>query len=78
MPTLPITVINDKHVRGFLAPASAVSNELLDDLIEMVELSRPEAIKKTQRRIKEADRKHSWISSKEVERRLAARLKTRQ
>jgi len=76
----PITIIDDKNLRGFVAPSSLVSKEMLRDLIEMVEMteiSTSEEIRQTERRIREADRKNSWIPSGEIEKRLKARLKTR-
>jgi len=70
-----LTIINDKNIRGILAPKRLVSNEILADIIDLIELSTPEAARETEKRIREADRKKSWIPSREVERRLSMRLK---
>lgn len=70
-----LTIINDENMRGVLAPKRLVSKEMLEDIIDLIELSTPESIKETEKRIREADRKKSWIHSKEVERRLSMRLK---
>jgi len=70
-----LTIINDKNIRGILAPKRLVSNEILADIIDLIELSTPEAARETEKRIREADRKKSWIPSQEVERRLSMRLK---
>ena len=75
-----ITIIDDKNLRGFVAPSSLVSKETLEDVIDMVEIaeiSTPKEIRETERRIREADRGNSWVPAKEVEKRLKARLKSR-
>lgn len=39
-----VTVINDENFRGVIAPASVLSQEMLEDLVDIVEYSRPGAI----------------------------------
>lgn len=69
-----LIVIDDKRIRGILAPSKILSKELLEDVIDFIELSSPESIKETEERIAEADRNNSWMSLKEV-RKLAEKAK---
>jgi len=71
-----LTIIDDKNLRGVLAPIKILTKELLEDIIDLIEWSTPEAIRETEKRVKEADRKKSWIPAKEVERRLKKRIKS--
>jgi hypothetical protein len=71
--TFPLIIIDEKNLRGVLAPSKVISKELLEDIIDLIEWSSPEAIRETEQRVREADRKKSWIPWKEVERRLRAR-----
>lgn len=71
-----LTIIDDKNLRGVLAPRQTLSKKMLEDIIDFIELSAPQAAKETARRIREADRKNSWISAEEVERRFQQRLKS--
>ncbi len=73
---LPLTIIDDKNIRGVLAPSKVLSKKLLEDIVDFLEWSSPEAIKETEKRIREADRENSWILGKEVERRLKKRMKS--
>lgn len=68
-----LTIIDNKNLRGVLAPAEVISKELLEDIIDFIELSSSESIRETEERIKEADRNNSWISAEEVEKRVKAR-----
>jgi hypothetical protein len=70
---LPLTIIDDKNIRGVLAPSKFISKELLEDIVDLIEWSSPEAVKETEERVAEADRNKSWIPGKEVERRLRDR-----
>jgi len=56
-----LTIVDDGKLRGVIAPAQIVSRETLEDMIDFVELSTPEAAAETERRIKKANRKNSWI-----------------
>lgn len=62
----PLTIINDKNLRGVIAPSKIFSKELLEDVIDFIELSSSESIKETEERIVEANRDNSWMSLKEV------------
>ena len=62
----PLTIIDDKNLRGVIAPSKVFSKELLEDVIDFIELSTPESIKETEDRIAEADRDNSWMSLEEV------------
>ena len=73
---LPLTIIDDKNIRGVLAPSKVLSKKLLEDIVDFLEWSSPEAIRETEKRIREADRENSWIPGKEVERRLKKRMKS--
>ena len=61
-----LTIINDRQLRGVLAPAHSVSKEVLEDIIDLIEWSSPKAVKESERRIREADRKNSWIPLEKV------------
>ena len=61
-----LTIINDRQLRGVLAPAHSVSKEVLEDIIDLIEWSSPEAVQESERRIREADRKNSWIPLEKV------------
>ncbi|KKW27319.1 MAG: hypothetical protein UY70_C0016G0003 [Candidatus Kaiserbacteria bacterium GW2011_GWB1_52_6] len=41
-----ITVINDENMRGIIAPSSAISEEMLEDLVDLVEMSDPKFVAK--------------------------------
>ena len=69
-----LTIINDKSLRGVLAPSKVISKELLEDIIDLIEWSTPEAIRETEERFREADRDKSWMSFDEVKK-LAKRAK---
>ena len=56
-----LTIVNDKNLRGVLAPTKLVPKAVLEDLIDIIEWSSPEAVRETERRIREADRANSWI-----------------
>jgi len=73
---LPLTIIDDKNIRGVLAPSKVLSKKLLEDIVDFLEWSSPEAIRETEKRVREADRENSWIPGKEVERRLKKRMKS--
>jgi len=70
-----ITIIDEKNLRGVLAPPNVLSKKLLEDIIDFIELSSPESIRETEERITEADHGNSWILAKEVERRLKRRIR---
>ena len=70
-----LTIIDDKNIRGVLAPSKLLSKELLEDIVDFLEWSTPQAIRETEERVAEADREKSWISMEEVERRLKTREK---
>ncbi len=74
--SLPLTIIDDKNIRGVLAPSKVLSKKLLEDIVDFLEWSSPEAIRETEKRVREADRENSWIPGKEVERRLKKRMKS--
>ena len=69
-----LIIIDEKGLRGVLAPPSLFSKELLEDVIDLIELSSPEIAKDTEERIKEANRGKSWLSLERVKR-LAEKAK---
>ena len=69
-----LIIINEKNLRGVIASGKVISKKLLEDVIDFIELSGPESIKETCVRVKEANRKKSWMSLEEV-RRLAKKMK---
>ena len=70
-----LTIIDDDNVRGIIASRRILSKKMLEDIIDFVELSTPEAAIETARRIREADRKNSWIPAEKIERRFQRRVK---
>ena len=64
--SLPLIIVDNKNLRGVLAPPKFISKKLLEDIIDLIEWSTSEAIKETEKRVTKADREKSWISWKEV------------
>jgi len=62
----PLTIIDNSTLRGVLAPARAVSKRVLEDMIDFLELSGRKSARETTKLIKEADKKKSWVSLKEI------------
>ena len=56
-----ITIIDDKNIRGVVAPAKYIPKELLEDMIDLLELSSKKVMRETAERIRKADRENSWI-----------------
>jgi len=56
-----LTIIDEKNLRGVLAPPKVLTKELLEDIIDLIEWSTPKAIRETERRVRESDRENSWI-----------------
>ena len=56
-----LTIINDKNVRGVLAPANAMSQSVLEDVIDFIELSYRKVARETTMLIRQADREKSWV-----------------
>ena len=59
--SLPLTIIDENNLRGVLGSSKLISKEVLEDIIDLIEWSTPEAIRETERRVKEANRDNSWI-----------------
>jgi len=68
-----ITIVDNDSLRGVLAPAEMLSKEKLQDMIDFLELSDPEAIEETTDRIKNATKNKSWISLDDVRKEANAR-----
>lgn len=49
-------------MRGVLASPKIISKKILEDVIDFIELSNPEIIKETEKLVKEANLKKSWLS----------------
>src|SRR3989344_5758541 len=64
-----ITIIDDKNLRGIVAARGRISKSMLEDIIDLIELSSPESVAEDDRRIKEADDTGSWIPFEEVKKR---------
>ena len=47
-----LTVIDDKNMRGLIAPSGMLPREVLEDMIDLVELSTPAVAKKTAARLR--------------------------
>lgn len=63
-------IIDDGNWRGIIAPASSVSRERLQMLIEDIEDTDPSFIKVVQDEYKSAKKNNSLISSSEIEKEL--------
>ena len=59
--TSSITIIDDKNIRGVVAPTKQMSRRLLEDIVDLIELSSSKIASDTVARIREADRENSWI-----------------
>ncbi len=70
-----LTVIDNQQLRGVIAPAAVLTRKLLEDIVDFIEWSTPRAVKETEQRVREADRKKSWLSAHAVERRLKVRAR---
>jgi len=56
-----ITIIDDKNIRGVVASAKYMPKELLEDIIDLIELSSKGVMRETVKRIRKADKENSWI-----------------
>ena len=65
-PLPSITLVDDNNLRGVIAPAKVLSRELLEDIVDLIEWSTPEAIRETEKRVAQADKKKSWIPLSKV------------
>jgi hypothetical protein len=68
-----LTVIDQKSLRGVLAPPTVISKALLEDLVDFIELSTPHVVKALEARAVAADRKRSWLTAEDVQRRVKTR-----
>lgn len=55
-----LTIVNDKNMRGVLAPANAMSKSVLEDVIDFIELSDRKTMRETKILIRQADKIGSW------------------
>lgn len=60
-PLSSVTLIDNAELRGVLAPAKNLSKKLLEDIVDLIELSNIKEAKLSTSRIKDADRKKSWV-----------------
>lgn len=74
--TSPLIIVDQKDIRGVLAPSKFFTKETLENIVDFIELSNPKMLMETKKRIREADKAKSWISGKEVEKRLRRRVKS--
>lgn len=63
-----LTIIDSKGVRGFVAPAADLPREVLEDALDLIELSSTKEAKKTAARLKSADRARSWVPLSSIRR----------
>jgi len=66
-----LTVIDNKNVRGVVAPAADLPREVLEDVLDLIELSSKKEARKTTSRLKSADRARSWIPLSTIRRKRA-------
>jgi len=61
-----ITIINNKDLRGVLAPAGVFSKKVLEDMVDFIELSSEKSSKESAILIHGADTKKSWSTLEDV------------
>lgn len=49
-----ITIIDDGNMRGVIAPSSAISGAMLEDLVDLIEMSDPKFVAKINREFKKS------------------------
>ncbi|GEM_PF-4443172 len=64
-----ITIIDDKNIRGVVASAKYMPKELLEDIIDLIELSSKKIMHETVERIRKADRENSWVPLSKIRKR---------
>lgn len=60
--TRRLTIINNDTLRGVIAPADFLTTQMLENLIDVIELSLPESERESVKRIAETDRDESWTT----------------
>lgn len=53
----PLTIMNDGNMRGIIAPVSAISESLLNDIIDVIEMAEPKFVARVNRAFKKG-KKH--------------------
>jgi hypothetical protein len=73
--TLPssVTIINNDQIRGVLAPASQLSQNQLNLIMEDLADAHPDFLNSLHAEYETAKKNHSFISSAEMEKRIKAR-----
>lgn len=66
-----LTVIDNKSMRGVVAPAADLSREVLENVLDLIELSSKKEARKTASRLRSADRAHSWVPLATIQRKRA-------
>ncbi|OGY92077.1 MAG: hypothetical protein A3H70_04715 [Candidatus Komeilibacteria bacterium RIFCSPLOWO2_02_FULL_48_11] len=61
-----VTIVDNNHIRGVLAPADAISKKLLEDMVDFFELSSPASSQEAAELIDEADEEQSWMPLNKV------------
>jgi biotin operon repressor len=65
-----LTVIDTNDFRGILAPAKKLSRESLEDILDLLEFSNSRIVKEIETKVREADKKRSWVSGQKIEKSL--------
>ena len=66
-----LTVIDNKNVRGVMAPAADLPREVLEDVLDLIELSSKKEARKSAMRLRSADRARSWVPLSTIRRKRA-------
>ncbi len=64
--TSEITIIDNKNLRGVLAPSGVISKKTLEDMIDFIELSSEESAQESASLIHDATAKKSWVTLETV------------
>ena len=59
-PLSSLTLIDNAELRGVLAPAKNLSKKLLEDIVDLIELSNDKEMNLSANRIKDANHHKSW------------------
>ena len=69
MHTPPITIIEDKNLRGIVGPVSAISREMLEDMLDVVGYASPSVVKDINRAFK-AKKLIKFVSGRDFRKKL--------
>lgn len=68
MSTSTITIIDDKNLRGIVAPSSLVSREMLEDIVDLIEYSNPKVVERIE--LERASSKGKYVDGRRLRKEL--------